>query len=731
METAGSPVFEEHVETLLNSLSLREQVGQLNQRLLGWKAVERHGRSWRLTDEAEAEIERWAGLGALYGLFRADAWSGQRWDNGIRPEERWEVAQLVQESVRAAGPHGIGALIVEEAPHGHQALGGTVLPQNLALAASWNLELVREASAAVATELAASGVSLALVSGLDVMRDGRWGRSEECLGEDPYLASRLVTAIVEGMQGMDGERLGHDGVGVVIKHLAGQGEAVGGRNGQSAIIGPRDLAEIHLPPAAAAIQAGAVGVMAAYNDIDGIPCSANPWLLRTWLRQEQGFRGIVMADGLAVDQLLPMAGSIKASARLAVTSGVDVSLWDEGFTTLADSAERNPSVAAAVRDACGRVLTLKKRLGLLAPADDTPAPARGRIDLDAAVSRTKMLSSELASAVLVLLEGQPPSLDTIEGDIVVVGPNAHDVTGFLGDYVAPLAPGHHGSVADSLRRRLGTRVSGVAADAPDFDERISGAAAIVGVWGGTSHRSYDDEFAANGAVAASLASCGEGADVADLRLPGDQDALIRRIASIATGPLLSVVVAGRPHVLTEVVANSEVTIWAGYAGPYGPDAVAAVLAGDRVPTGRLPFTLLRSSGVTPVRHNDRISAAGVYRDVPEPVLFPFAAGGTNAIHVKEASAVSTPSGIRLTVLIHNPAEHSVRASIPVFAKRRGGNSVPRQRELVHFWNLMLSPGSTSLEVLLPSAMAFGEANASERSCVFEIEGVLTGEVRPF
>ena len=220
-------------------------------------------------------------------MFRADAWSGRDWDNGIRPDERADVAAMVQHEVIAAS--GIGVLLSEEAPHGHQALGGIVLPSALSSAATFDPDLVREGAHNVASQLNASGVHLALVSTLDLLRDPRWGRAEECFGEDPFLASLYTQAIVEGMQGENLRRIGGDGVGVVLKHLAAQGEATGGRNGQSSVIGQRDLAELHLPMVQAGIRAGAVSMMAAYNDIDGIPCCANRELLRGLLRDRWAF----------------------------------------------------------------------------------------------------------------------------------------------------------------------------------------------------------------------------------------------------------------------------------------------------------------------------------------------------------------------------------------------------------------------------------------------------------
>lgn len=197
------------VDRLIDSMSFTQKVGQLNQRLFGWKSVERNA-AGRLvaSDELKQEIDRWGGLGALYGLLRADPWSGQHWGNGIRPEERPEAVAVVQQTVLERGAHGIGVLLSEEAPHGHQALGGAVLPTNLGLGATFDSQGVQEAEAAVAAELAASGIHIALVSGLDIARDPRWGRCEECFGEDPLMASRMCEAIVTGMQGEHRSKVG-------------------------------------------------------------------------------------------------------------------------------------------------------------------------------------------------------------------------------------------------------------------------------------------------------------------------------------------------------------------------------------------------------------------------------------------------------------------------------------------------------------------------------------------
>jgi len=689
------------VDRLIDSMSFTQKVGQLNQRLFGWKSVERNAAGRLVTsDELKQEIDRWGGLGALYGLLRADPWSGQHWGNGIRPEERPEAVAVVQQTVLERGAHGIGVLLSEEAPHGHQALGGAVLPTNLGLGATFDSQGVQEAEAAVAAELAASGIHIALVSGLDIARDPRWGRCEECFGEDPLMASRMCEAIVTGMQGEHRSKVGRGGVAVVLKHLAAQGEAVGGRNGQSAVLGPHDLHEIHLPPVAAGVRAGALGFMAAYNDIDSVPCCANPWLLEDYLRDQLGFDGIVMADGLAVDRLEDMAGSIPAAGRAALLAGVDVSLWDEGFARLEEYVD-DEQVAAAVDTALRRVLELKAMFGLL-PEDGADTAAIAMPDADAIAQATadgrEQAKRMAREAITLINDGRSAvTLDSIRGvltdaqagPVIVAGPFADDFGCFLGDYTAPLPADEQSSIYRQLVARLGKDRVCLAAKPSDVSaDRWASAAAVVFVCGSTSERSYDSEFDDNGAakaVAEYGATCGEGVDLSDIRLPWHQDEMLDEVVALTTAPVVSVVVCGRAHVLTHVIGQSAVTIWVGYAGQYGPQAVADVLIDGAGLPGRLPVTLPAHPAAIPVRYNDRQSAAHVYKDAAEPVLREFGYGAGSLAGVTfsgmHADAESRANEVLVQVTAH-AGDHKTAGSVNLFAHVSGGRRIPRLAVLV-------------------------------------------------
>ena len=722
------------VDRLIDSMSFTQKVGQLNQRLFGWKSVERNA-AGRLvaSDELKQEIDRWGGLGALYGLLRADPWSGQHWGNGICPEERPEAVAVVQQTVLERGAHGIGVLLSEEAPHGHQALGGAVLPTNLGLGATFDSQGVQEAEAAVAAELAASGIHIALVSGLDIARDPRWGRCEECFGEDPLMASRMCEAIVTGMQGEHRSKVGRGGVAVVLKHLAAQGESVGGRNGQSAVLGPHDLHEIHLPPVAAGVRAGALGFMAAYNDIDSVPCCANPWLLEDYLRDQLGFDGIVMADGLAVDRLEDMAGSIPAAGRAALLAGVDVSLWDEGFARLEEYVD-DEQVAAAVDTALRRVLELKAMFGLL-PEDGADTAAIAMPDADAIAQATadgrEQAKRMAREAITLINDGRSAvTLDSIRGvltdaqagPVIVAGPFADDFGCFLGDYTAPLPADEQSSIYRQLVARLGKDRVCLAAKPSDVSaDRWASAAAVVFVCGSTSERSYDSEFDDNGAakaVAEYGATCGEGVDLSDIRLPWHQDEMLDEVVALTTAPVVSVVVCGRAHVLTHVIGQSAVTIWVGYAGQYGPQAVADVLIDGAGLPGRLPVTLPAHPAAIPVRYNDRQSAAHVYKDAAEPVLREFGYGAGSLAGVTfsgmHADAESRANEVLVQVTAH-AGDHKTAGSVNLFAHVSGGRRIPRLAVLVDSVALTLEAGeSHAVSFSVPFERLMDEADDNVR-----------------
>ncbi|MGW6055683.1 glycoside hydrolase family 3 N-terminal domain-containing protein [Streptomyces sp. NPDC055189] len=702
---AGVPVAD-RVRDLLSRMTLTEKAGQVNQRMYGWDAYERTPAGHRLTDAFRAEVAAFDGMGALYGLQRADPWSGVTFTDGITAADAAGVADSVQRHVMSSTRLGIPVLLVEEVPHGHQALDGTVLPVNLAVGATWDPELYEAAAAGAAAELRARGGHVALVSALDLVRDPRWGRAEECFGEDPYLAARFTQALVRGMQGDDAV-FAPDRAAVVLKHFAGQGATIGGRNSAATELGPRELHEIHLVAARAGVRAGAAGVMAAYNEYDGLPCAANRELLTGLLRERWGFEGLVMADGCALDRLVRLAGDPVAAGALALDAGTDLSLWDASFPRIAEAVERGLVSEQALDTAVARVLTLKFRLGLFERPYVEEKPERR-----AALGE---LSGRLARESIVLLSHDGTTLPLAEpARIAVIGPGADSLPQQLGDYTAPQRPGTGLTVLDGIRAVAppGSEVTYargcelVGGDRGGIPEAVALAAAAdtaVLVLGGSSAREGDTRFESNGAaVVASGApagmTCGEGVDLAELGLPEGQSALLDAVAATGT-PVVVVLVQGRPHAVPELSGRAGAVLSAWYPGPWGGRAVADVLFGRAEPVGRLPVSVPRSAAQLPVFYNAKDHGYRGYVDQPATALHAFGHGLSYTSveygepRLSRTDVPVTDPALTCTVAVTNTGARAVRETVQLYVRRvSGASSWPRVRELRGFARVDLAPG---------------------------------------
>lgn len=717
------------VKDLLACMSLQEKVGQLCQRLYGFAVYESENGEIRFTKEFEREVEDCGGLGTLYGLYRADPWSGRTYENGLTGKNAVATYNRLQKYVLEHSRLSIPVMMSSECPHGHQALDGYILPVNLAVGAAFSPECAGEAAAVCAAQMKGMGVDLALVSLLDVLRDPRWGRSEECFGEDPYLASCMAEAVVRGMQ--------EQGIGVVAKHFCGQGETTGGVNASAARIGERELAEIHLPAARACCRAGVKGIMAAYNEIDGIYCHANRKLLQKTLRESFGFRGIVMADGLAVDQLDNMTGDNVRSAAAALNAGVDIGLWDRAFSRLGEALERGLISMETIDQAVGRVLYLKWELGLFDrpylaldgtrtaefPAEDMEGYGNTSEEITAhppkqkerGMGNTGMYpygkypqSGRLAQESVILLknEGQTLPLAGNLYKIAVIGPNADDIYRQIGDYSPPLREGTGETVlkgmvdgADRLHRKGGSPFDLKYADGADIrkaEELAAWSDVTVLVLGGSSSRFEGAVFDRNGAVLGEgrmAMDCGEGVDCAGLTLPGRQDELFDTVRC-RTGRLVTVVIAGRPYAIPEIAKKTDALLYAFYPGPVGGSAIADIIYGERSPVGRLPVSLPRSAGQLPVYYNHKRSYRAMhYCDEKDGALYSFGEGfGYSSFSCGSVQLQEKDGEMCLTCEVANCGEWEDAMVLQCYRIVKASEVVPRARELKAFRKVSLKPG---------------------------------------
>ncbi len=712
------------------ALSRTALVGQVNQRLKGWEAVRWVDGAPQVTDVLREEVDRFGGIGALYGVLRADPWSAVRWGTGIPPERSAEAYAVVQEHVIRHG-EGVPVLFVEEAPHGLMALGGTTLPVNLALGAGMDADLARELGEAVAAEARERGTHLLLVSGLDVLRDPRWGRAEECFSEDPAIAAMLVEATVQGMQGAaPGERIDAEHVAVVAKHLAGQGEGIGGRNGSGAPIGPRELGEIHLRPAYAAARAGVAGFMSAYNDLDGVPCTGNRALLTDTLREAWGWEGIVMSDGGAIDRLTgAVGGRLEDAAALALAAGVDLSLWDSSFTRLEAAIDEGLVEEPALELAADRVLALKRRIGLLGDGDGEgradgavlDGPAAPATTWPSARARTTITLGERAARQAVIVLSGEEHLPLRAARVAAVGPNADDLDALLGDYSPPRPPEDPGAltVRAALVERLGAEAvphaRGSALRTPLDPESLAAVTAAsqdaqvsVVVLGGTSRRSYEDEFADNGAAdgPAEDTTNGEGVDLAAISLPEAQLDVVRA-ARAAGRPVIAVVIDGRPRVLTTLLELADAVLFVPFPGPSGGRAVVDALLGTGE-RGALPATLPVADGVLPVSHDQRLETARGYIDhrrvrgpllgagMPEGMRPAVSSAGAEV----PASALDAGETVPVTVRLENPLDRTLSVPVVLYGRRHEPGILPRARTVLAAQRVRVPPGGIEAELAL-------------------------------
>jgi beta-xylosidase len=486
--------------------------------------------------------------------------------------------------------------------------------------------------AAIGRDMWSVGVHQGLAPVLDVTRDPRWGRTEETIGEDPYLAGSIGAGYVRGLQSA--------GVHATLKHFAGYSASRAGRNMAPVSIGPREFGDVILPPFEMAIRAGARAVMPSYTDVDGMPASGDVLLLTRLLRDELGFDGVVVSDYYAVSFLElqhGVAADQAEAAALALAAGMDVELPSVRCygRPLADAVRDGRVPEDLVDRAAARVLRQKCELGLLDPGW-SPGPAGQAqavpIDLDPPAHRA--LARRLAEESVVLLANDAAALPLDpSAKVAVIGPLADDPLAFFGCYTMPrhLGPSYPEAatglavtpVLDALRAELpGARVSSArGCDVRSADR--SGIAAAV-----AAARAADVAVAVLGDESGLFGrgTSGEGCDVADLRLPGVQEELLQALADTGT-PVVLVLVTGRPYALGQVAGRLAAAVQSFFPGVEGGVALAGVLSGRVVPSGRLPVEVPRSPGGQPSGYlRSRLAGPHSGSSVDPTPLFAFGHG---------------------------------------------------------------------------------------------------------
>jgi beta-glucosidase len=690
----ASPAIEQRVNELLGKMTLEEKLGQLVQYGdNGGNAAAQVGANPEVHDHVNAmELAASGRLGTML--------------NTVGAERTNEFQHAAVEKSRLHIPLLFGADII----HGYR----TIYPVPLGLAASFDPEMVRSVTRISAEEATTAGIRWFYSPMVDISRDPRWGRTIEGAGEDAYLGAAMARAYIEGYQNGDISKL--DSVAASVKHFAAYGAAEAGREYNTTDMSEIRLRQVYLPPYKAAVESGAATIMSAFNALNGVPASANPFLLQKVLRGEWGFDGFVVSDYTAVMELenhgIALDGA--TAARKAITAGVDVDMMSHLYDTKLPDLIRSGQVPMSVVDeAVRRVLRVKFAMGIF----EHPY-ARGT-EVTAAVPEHRPLVRKAAEESLVLLRNDANVLPLAAGTkkIALIGPLADDSAEMTDDWGGRKQPdtitvkaaleARAGRSGATLTYAMGTDIEGTGESG--FAEAVNAA------------KQSDVVVMALGE---SADMSGEAGSRANIDLPGNQQKLLEAVT--ATGrPVVLLVFSGRPLVLTWAAAHVSAIVEAWYPGTEAGNAVANVLYGDVSPSGKLPMSFPYALGQEPLYYNqfptgrppvglDLHQPPGGdsrffsrYIDVPNAALFPFGFGlsytkfaygpvsvSRSTVPLQEASNKDAKKIVNATVTVTNAGNRAATEVVQCYVRNLGGSLEQPVRSLQGFKRVTLQPGES-------------------------------------
>lgn len=641
----------------------------------------------------------------------------------VDPVERAAWLWAEQRRLRDETRLGIPAIVHEECLTGLAAWKAATFPTPLAWGAAFDPELTEELGAAIGRSMAELGIHQGLAPVLDVVMDPRWGRVDECISEDPYVVGTIGTAYVRGLQSA--------GVHATLKHFAGYSASQAGRNHAPVHMGRRRLQDVILPPFEMAVRDGGVrSVMNSYAEIDGVPVASNPELLTSLLREEWGFDGTVVADYFSVaflHALHGVAANLGEAALLALRAGIDIELptGDAFVAPLRELLDSNPQALADVDRAVLRVLSQKEELGLL---DEDFSSAPTAVDLDSPELRELARRSAEESIVLLRNDGMLPLAEP--RTIALIGPNADAAESLMGCYsFANHVLAHHPgtalgveipTVAEALRAEFphASFVLERGCDVEDLDPtgivaaveaatRAEAAVVVVGDRAGLFGRG----------------TVGEGNDVDDLELPGAQRRLVEAVVATGT-PTVVVVVSGRPYAIGWMLdgpSAAGAVLQAFFPGEEGGPAIARILSGATVPSGRLPVSLPRSAGAQPYTYLHPV--LGGPTDVTSadntPAL-PFGHGLSYTTFAHEdlgAADAATDGAIVARVRVSNTGARTGTDVVQLYARDVLGSVTRPVAQLLAYQRVTLEPGGSATVTFTVPASRLAFSGRDERRIV--------------
>ena len=725
-QNASLPI-EERLRDLMSRMTMDEKIGQLRctmawnyyelkeekgsekgseKGVKGKKKVPVPSESFK-KDIAEGKI------GMLWATFRADPWTQKSLENGLTPELAAMAANALQRYVKEHTRLGIPLFLAEEAPHGHMAIGTTVFPTGLGMAATWSPEIIERVGKVIGKEIRLQGGHISYGPVLDISRDPRWSRVEESYGEDPVLTGELGAAMVRGLGG--GDLKNPYATLATLKHFIAYGTTEGGQNGNQTVLGPMELHQHFLPPFRKAIEAGALSVMTSYNSCDGIPCTSNEYLLTDVLRKQWNFRGFVVSDLFSIDGIAGMriARNNLEAGIMALKAGVDADLGANAFGRIQElSNDEIRDLEHEIDRACERILRLKFEMGLFEnPYID---PKIAKTEVRTAENRKIAIETALASITLLKNNGILPlkkaSAQKSGMKILVVGPNADNPYNQLGDYTAPQADDNVTTVLEGLREKQlpieyvkgcairDTTESNIA----EAVKAAENADVIIAVVGGSSARDFKTSYKETGAANTQFSSpntqipdmdCGEGFDRATLGLLGHQNRLLSELKNTEK-PLVVVYIEGRPLDKTWAAEHADALLTAYYPGQEGGKAIADVLFGDYNPAGRLPVSVPVSVGQLPVYYNKRAPRPHDYVEMSSKPLYAFGFGLSYTTFKYENLQIEAGNEVKISCDVTNTGDLDGDEVVQLYVHDEIASVVQPLMQLKAFRRVTIPKGAT-------------------------------------
>ncbi|CAG4904262.1 glycoside hydrolase family 3 N-terminal domain-containing protein [Paraburkholderia gardini] len=725
---------DERVSDLLARMTVDEKIAQLHAAWLKLSSDGNH--EARTVDFAHGDAGITVETILQHGLGQITRPLGT---HTVDPKEGVRALNALQRQMVEDTRLGIPVMSHEECLVGLMIKDATLFPSPLNYAATWNPGLVEHVGQIIGEQARSIGCHQGLAPVLDVSRDPRWGRTEETLGEDPYLVGVLACHYVRGLQGERRDLL------ATLKHFVGHSASEGGRNHAPVHVGPRELNDVFMLPFEMAVKlANAGSVMPAYHDIDGVPCHADRTLLQETLREKWGFDGLVVADYAGVDLLYghhAVARDSAAAAALAFNAGLDVELpGHECALHLKEALTRGEISEETIDAAVSRVLRTKFRLGLF----ENPYADPERVDVKSESASDVAYQVALESAVLLRNEGDVLPLDVeATAKVAVIGPTADDPLALLAGYSFPVhlinageqSVASIGTPLQALRALLGDRRVIHARGCDIIAERHAGAPVFPGdvSLDTTAHASRDELIsedtsgiaaAVDAARQAGVAivfvgdlsglfqsgTVGEGSDTDSLDLPGVQQALLAAVVDSGTSTVV-VMTGGRPYNLGGLEDRIAAQIMAFAPGERGAQALADLLVGRANFTGRLPLSVPKSAGAVPYTYNHRLKSAGTPVAYHFGCRYPFGFGlsytqfryGSLAVARREVPIAD--GTIELSFVVENIGSREGSEIVQIYVRDRLASSARPVRELKAFARVPLAAGASArVRVKMPVDM---------------------------